>query len=145
VLGSLWNFERTWRTYERNQVEFRRATEFLSEHPGDAICDNLLMCLEAGKPLIIEPFTARANILAGRLDEATLTRLFERHRFAVIQLPDLVFPYPGQPDHFADALTVIPRFTQNTLRAIDQFYAPGLSIGGARFYLPMDDGISRGN
>jgi hypothetical protein len=44
ALGSLWNFERTWRTYERDQVEFGRATEFLAEHPGDALCDNLLMC-----------------------------------------------------------------------------------------------------
>jgi len=144
-LGPLWNLEHTWRGYELHQAEFRRAAEFVSQQPGDALCDTLLMCFEAGKPLIIEPFTARANILAHSLDEAQLTGMFGQQRFAVIELPDLIFPYPDRPDRFADALTRIPRFTPNMLRAIDRFYAPALSIGRARFYLPKDTDISRGD
>jgi hypothetical protein len=49
------------------------------------------MCFAAGKPLVIEPFSARNATETRQLQESQVTRLFERHRFAVIELPDVIF------------------------------------------------------
>jgi len=108
------------------------------------------MCFAAGKPLVIEPFSARNAIETGRLDESQLTELFKRHRFAVIELPDVIFPYPDQPDRISEVLRDVPRFTvttlhftEATLRAIDRYYAPAPArFGAAIFYLPKDEGSS---
>ena len=143
-LHSLLHPKSTWQTYALQEAEFRRATEFLARHRGEAFCDSLLMCFEAGKPLVIEPFSARNAIETGRLNDAQLTRLLEQHRFAVVELPDVIFPYPDQPDRISEVLRDVPRFTattlhftEATLRAIDRYYAPAPArFGAAVLYLP---------
>jgi hypothetical protein len=137
-LGSLWDWGHTWQVYMQRHVEFLRATEFLAQEPGDALCDSLLLCLQAGKPLIVEPFSTHTMILAKQLDETKIVELVEQHRFAVIELPYVVFPYPNQPDRIAAGLKVNPRFTDATLRSIDRFYAPVQRIGTIVFYLPRN-------
>jgi hypothetical protein len=152
-LHALLHPKRTWQSYALQEAEFRRATEFLARQRGDAFCDSLLMCFEAGKPLVIEPFSARNAIETGRLEESQLTRLFERHRFAVIELPDVIFPYADQPDRISEVLRDVLRFTattlhftEATLRAIDRYYVPAPArFGGAVFYLPKDEGSSSDN
>ena len=152
-LHALLHAKRTWQAYALREAEFRRATEFLARHRGEAFCDSLLMCFEAGKPLVIEPFSARNAIETGRLDESQLTELFKRHRFAVIELPDVIFPYPDQPDRISEVLRDVLRFTattlhftEATLRAIDRYYVPAPArFGGAVFYLPKDEGSSSDN
>jgi hypothetical protein len=151
-LKSLLHLKRTWETYEQNEVMFRQATELLAQHPGDALCDSLLMCFEAGKPLIIEPFSARTAIDTKRLDESKFIAVIKQHRFAVIELPDVIFPYADQPDRISVGLRDVRRFTattlhftEATLRAIDRYYAPAPRIGDAVFYLPKDEDSSRDN
>jgi len=148
-LRSLLDAKRIWGIYRQNEVEFQRATEFLARQPGDAICDSLLMCFEAGKPLIIEPFSAHTAIEMKRLDESVLIDSIRQHRYAVIELPDVIFPYADQPDRISLALRNVRRFTattlhftEATLRAIDRYYAPASRIGSAVFYLPKDPGSS---
>jgi hypothetical protein len=136
---SPWNWGHTWQANVQRQAEFLRATEFLAQTPGDALCDSLLLCLQAGKPLIIEPFATHAMILADQLDETKVVELVEQHRFAVIELPEVVFPYPNQPDRIAAGLKLSHRFTDATLRSIDRFYAPMQYIGTMVFYLPRND------
>lgn len=152
ALSSLLHLKRTWEAYELREVEFRRATAFLAQHPGDALCDSLLMCFEAGKPLIIEPFSARLAIETKHLDESKFIELFKQHRFAVIELPDVISPHAGQPDRISAVLRDVRHstattlhFTEATLRAIDRYYAPAPRVGGAVFYLPKDEGSSRDN
>ena len=152
-LHALLHPKRTWQAYALREAEFHRATEFLAPQRGDAFCDSLLICFEAGKPLVIEPFSARNAIETGRLDESQLTELFKRHRFAVIELPDVIFPYADQPDRISEVLRDVLRFTattlhftEATLRAIDRYYVPAPArFGGAVFYLPKDEGSSSDN
>ncbi|MBV8088293.1 MAG: hypothetical protein JO139_01740 [Alphaproteobacteria bacterium] len=146
-LNSLFHLKRAWESQEGLEAAFRRSTEFLAQHPGDALCDCLLMCFEAGKPLIIEPFSARNAIETKRMDESQLIELIGGHRFAVIELPDVIFPYADQPDRISAELRDVRRFTattlhftEATLRAIDRYYTSAPRIGGPVFYLPKDDG-----
>jgi hypothetical protein len=134
-----WNWGHAWQADVQRQAEFMRAAEFLAQTPGDALCDSLLLCQQAGKPLIIEPFATHAMILAKQLDERKVVGLIEQHRFAVIELPDLVFPDPNQPDRIAAGLELSHRFTDATLRSIDRFYAPVQHMGATVFYLPRND------
>ena len=45
-----------------------------------ALCEDLLLCFAAGKPLLVDPYNARQMILTGRLDEASLLADVRRHR-----------------------------------------------------------------
>jgi hypothetical protein len=51
---------------------FRREVAFLAARPGAAICEDLLLCYSAGKPLIVDPYNALQNVLFGRLDDEVL-------------------------------------------------------------------------
>ena len=84
------------------------------------------------------------------LNEATFIELFSQHRFAVIELPEVIFPYTDEPDRISAHLRDVRRFTattlhftETTLRAIDRYYAPAPPFDATAFYLPKDDAGSR--
>jgi hypothetical protein len=135
-LPKIWHFAASWRTLEARQHEFLAAADWLRARPGAALCESLLLCYAAGKPLVIEPYGAREEILAGHADERTLLRAIARHRFAAIELPFELHPDPRDPLRIeADVLTEL-RFTPATLAAIARYYAPNARLPGAVFYTP---------
>ncbi|MBV9523234.1 MAG: hypothetical protein JO010_10600 [Alphaproteobacteria bacterium] len=126
--------------YEAEETLFREAAAFLRAHEGPALCESLLMCLEAGKPLLIDPFMARSLILAKQLDEAKLVAQIAAHRFAVIELPTVIYPEGGTRSIQATFFNP-PRFTERTLEAIDRFYrvAPDNPGSDYVFYVPKPE------
>ena len=51
-----------------------------------SICLNLLLCHDAGKPLIFDPCTTKELIDAGRLDPNWMASALKTQTFSVVQL-----------------------------------------------------------
>jgi hypothetical protein len=135
-LPQLWQLGASWRALEDRQTQFQAAAAWLRGRPGAALCESLLLCFAAGKPLVVDPYGAREQILTGRADEHGLLRAITEHQFAVIAMPEELQPDPRKPDRVrADVLT-LQRFTPATLAAIARCYAPTAQSAVALFYVP---------
>jgi hypothetical protein len=69
-------------------AESARDIAFLTSRPGPAMCDQLSLCLWAGKPAAVDVFNVGEAIKTGARDPAPLVTLIEAHHFAVLQLED---------------------------------------------------------
>jgi hypothetical protein len=135
-LPPLWHFAGNWRALDDRQREFLAAAAWLRAQPGAALCESLLLCFAAGKPLVVDPYNAREEILTGRADEAALRRMIALHRFAVIALPGELRVDPRDPGRVAADVLTLLRFTPATLVAIARDYAPAARLKAAVFYTP---------
>jgi len=66
-----------------------RDIAFLKSRPGPALCDQLSLCLWAGKGAQVDVFNVGEQIRAGARDPAPLVQMIAAHRFAVLQLQEL--------------------------------------------------------
>lgn len=66
--------------------DFDFAVALLRSRPGPALCQDLLLCFEAGKPFLYDPYFADAERLAGRLREEELLALADHASFRTVQL-----------------------------------------------------------
>ena len=139
-LAALGDAGTTWRAHEKAAAEFLAAAGRLLAIPGPALCESLLLCYEAGKPLIVDPFIARSDILSGRASEDALVADIAQHRFAVIVMPYELQRHPKSPDRIVSDVLTEGRFTQATLTAIYRHYVVAGGAPGAVFYVPKDGG-----
>ena len=63
-----------------------RDIAFLRSHPGPALCDQISLCLWAGKRAELDPFNIGEQIKTGVRNPAALVEMIAAHHFAVIQL-----------------------------------------------------------
>jgi hypothetical protein len=77
--GKIENLARAERDYT-NDLAYVRGI------PGPALCEDLLLCYEAGKPLLYEPFNAAEYIRAGRSSAQPVVEDLRAHRYAVLVL-----------------------------------------------------------
>jgi hypothetical protein len=134
----------TMRYYSQLKAGFNEAEIILRRHAGPALCENLLLCLTAGKPLVIDPFAANSQILVGRFSEATLINEIARHRLSLIELPSQIYPDPQHPDRIASYLIGQGGFNKRTLEAIDRYYSPIFQTDGAILLAPRGISASPG-
>jgi hypothetical protein len=64
----------------------RDAVARIAATPGDAMCEDLLVCHRAGKPHLYDPYAVDNAIRAGRFSAEAIAQMFRERRFAVIQL-----------------------------------------------------------
>ena len=112
------------REYHLQDDQFDRIEALLQKETGPVLCEDLLLCFEAGKPLVIDTFSATSQIRANRFDAAVVIDAIRHHRFSLIELPVPIHPYPDQPDRFAPYLLNQGRFNKQILTAIDEAYEP---------------------
>jgi hypothetical protein len=62
---------------------------FLQSRPGPALCDQLSLCLWAGKGAQVDVFNIGEQIKTGARDPSALASMIAAHRFAVLQLQEL--------------------------------------------------------
>jgi hypothetical protein len=136
TLPALWHFAASRQALDERQREFLAAAAWLRAQPGAALCESLLLCFAAGKPLVVDPYNARQEILTGRVDETALRRMIVERRFAVIALPGALRADPRRPDRVAADVLTLLRFTPATLAAIARNYAPAARLKAAVFYTP---------
>jgi len=66
-----------------------RDVAFLKSRPGPALCDQLSLCLWAGKPAEVDVFNVGEEIKTGARDAAPLAGMIAARHFALLQLQDL--------------------------------------------------------
>ena len=85
-----WGSPRFWLDPRWSEVRSSaREIEFLSAHPGPALCENMALCYWAGKPAEVDFFNMRARIHRDPWREDDLLRLLESRHFSVAQIDDL--------------------------------------------------------
>jgi hypothetical protein len=70
-------------------VQSARDIAFLRARPGPALCDQLSLCLWAGKSATVDVFNIGEAFLTGARDPAPLVAQIEAHHFTTLQLEDL--------------------------------------------------------
>jgi hypothetical protein len=99
-------------------AQSRRDIAFLQTHAGPVLCDQLSLCLWAGKTAQVDVFNSGEAIKTGARKSAPLVAMIAAHRFAAIQLGDLDALGPSvraalqthyRPDHTGDnGLFLVP-------------------------------------
>jgi hypothetical protein len=68
------------------EKEFAGAVEFLRNRPGPALCENLLLCYEAGKPFLYDSFFVDDHVRLGRIRQAEVLGMIETLQFRTIEI-----------------------------------------------------------
>ena len=86
VPGQLRRDRQEMRLLPASATEFNSAVRLLKANEGPALCESILLCYEAGKPLEFEAFAAREQIRTGATREAAVLGLLQTHHFQVVQV-----------------------------------------------------------
>src|SRR5262249_30736854 len=78
----------------RNDRIYAEDLAYMKSRLGPAICYDLKLCFEAGKPLEYEQFMTREQIAAGRFDEAVFVDEINQGKYAVIQSEEGLVYFP---------------------------------------------------
>jgi hypothetical protein len=97
----------------------QQAIALLKPANGPAICEDLLLCYEAGKPMDYDPYYGKDQILIGRVQESSILAMLTAHHFAAIQINGVV-------DTASLAYRKGGRFTKPFLRTFLTQYRPVL-------------------
>lgn len=75
----------------------RRTIALLKSYPGPAICQTILLCYEAGKPLDFDPFFVRDQVETGRLRLGDVRSLLAARHYPVIEIDRAAFVRRSKP------------------------------------------------
>jgi hypothetical protein len=120
---------------ERERL-FLEDIAWLKTMPGPAICESMLLCLRAGKPMWIDPYAATQAITNGRLPADTMTGMLARHEVAVVQVTSRRAHHVDEPK---GAQSMPPRFINvmdDVFDELDRSYQVSRVGITGRFYLP---------
>lgn len=81
-----------------SEREFDNAVEFLKSRPGPALCESLLLCYEASKPLEYDAFDVSVKLMTGKLHEDDTVPLLRTHHFQTIEITLIDESSLGDPD-----------------------------------------------
>lgn len=81
----------------REAQAFAADAAFIRERPGPALCESILLCIRAGKPITVDPFNVFQATRTGRLPGSTLTAAIDRQYFTTI---DIRSPRGAESDRF---------------------------------------------
>jgi hypothetical protein len=109
------------------QSAFLDDVAYVKSRAGPALCLNLLLCYEAGKPLHFDPFTTGERMDTGRLDARHVADELTGRKFSVIQMLDE--EYTGFPPSLVASLNSSYRVERR-------------SPGGA-FYVPREGTVAQ--
>jgi hypothetical protein len=82
------------------------------------ICEDLLVCFEAGKPYLFDTFDVYQLVKTGRMDESKVLAMLEDHRFSAIQISY----HPNEPVVAAER----SRLSEPFMRKLLATYVPVL-------------------
>lgn len=121
---------------------YREDVALLRSIEGPVLTEDILLAYDAGKDFLADPFLVTQLMVSGRIPEDALLGPIQRQEFSVIVLTSdlrrrlraLNLDAPPSP---VPQTTAAERWTDNTLRAILEYYQP-LSTGRSThyFYVP---------
>jgi hypothetical protein len=112
----------------QTDAEFRQAVNFLRSRPGPALCEDLLLCYDAGKPPLFDAYYAHSQVISRHLNETDVLDYIQTSRFPTIEI---TIP-AGQP-LLAEAAQ---RFTQPEMQAILERYRPAVRTSEFALLIP---------
>ncbi|HSS12651.1 MAG TPA: hypothetical protein VLL04_02080, partial [Rhizomicrobium sp.] len=71
------------------RAQSARDIDFLKSQSGPALCDQLSLCLWAGKGAMVDVFNVGEQIKTGARDPSTPAAMIAAHRFGTLQLQDM--------------------------------------------------------
>jgi hypothetical protein len=74
------------RSLQSRSHEFDADVALLRTRPGPALCEDLRVCFEAGKPFVYDAYFTKAQVKTRRLREADLIALVKNASFSTVQL-----------------------------------------------------------
>jgi hypothetical protein len=86
VPGQLRRDRQQMRLLSASAAEFNSAINILKATPGPALCESILLCYEAEKPLEFEAFAVREQVRTGATREADVLALLRTHHFQTVQI-----------------------------------------------------------
>ena len=95
----------------------QQAIALLEATNGPAICEDLLLCYGAGKPMDYDPYYVKDQILIGRVQESRILAMLTAHHYGAIQMNGVV-------DAASLAHRKSGRFTKAFLRTFLAQYRP---------------------
>ena len=84
----------------RRSADLDFTVNLLRQRSGPALCEDMLVCFEAGKPLLYDPFSVNNRIKLGRLNQDSVVKLIEDRNFETVQLTGSDLS-PEERDHFS--------------------------------------------
>jgi len=111
--------------------DFDFAVKLLKSRPGPALCEDLLICFEAGKPFTYDAYFANSMVKVGRVKEEELVALVENASFRTAQVdlaPDEKNLPPGKR----------LRFTARFVEALMKHYRLEARLSGSAVLVPNE-------
>ncbi len=118
-----------WRSLPLVQEQFAQGAGLLRAAPTPVLCENLLMCYQAGKPSAFDPYFVWDQIRLGRLDECSIVVLVARQQLGMVELGDVDRPEPPARSR--------SRFTPLFMQALRQRYRILLRTAEFTLWVPQ--------
>jgi hypothetical protein len=109
--------------------EYAAAVEFLKSRPGPALCESLLLCYDAGKPMTYEAFAVASLVKTRRIDEYDVLVMLRQRHWATIEI-DLGANEPLQA-------SARRRFSKAFMRELFRDYGPALRTSDYALFVPI--------
>jgi hypothetical protein len=106
------------------QRRYEAEVSFLVAHPGPAICESLLICSDAGKPYILDPFNSARLVRLGKLNSNEIVNQIAEKKYGAIQTQAPATQKRGE------------RFPDDVLEAIDRYYVEAFKAPNCVIYVP---------
>jgi hypothetical protein len=117
-----------YRAMPRHNADFDAEVALLKSQPGSAMCENLLLCFDGGKPYNYDPFVFEQMIKTGRIQESAILEMLDRHEFGAIQMY-----YPAtEPLRPAARM----RFSERFMRELFATYQPAMRNAWSVIFVP---------
>ncbi|MGP8026844.1 MAG: ArnT family glycosyltransferase [Acidocella sp.] len=115
-----------WRELPQHEADFAAGVALLRQASGPVVCENLLMCDEAGKPSAFDPYHVQDQINLGKLDPQDFVAMVESQRFGAVEIGDIDLGNPKRTTRFSKAF----------LQALAQHYSPALRTPEIVIWVP---------
>ena len=108
-----------WRALSHEQADFMRGVDLMKSRPDPVLCENLLLCNDAGRAFDFDAYFALDQIKTGALPECDLIALLLAQRLSAVEIGA---PPDDRPPEPAARL----RFTRTFMQALLERYSPVL-------------------
>lgn len=109
------------------QRQYQGEVSFLAAQPGPAICESLILCYDAGKPYVLDPFNSARLVRLGKLNSQDIVKQIAEKKYGAIQTQVPVTQ--KRTDRFPD----------DVFEAIGRYYVQALKGPNCVIYVPRTE------
>lgn len=111
-----------------DQAQFQKKVSYLRSRPGPAICESMLLCYEAGKPYLYDPFNSYMLLRFGKLNERPLIEALDQDKIGAVEFRSPLANYLAGDLNY--------RFTRKFASAVSSHYHLAFKMTDCYIYVP---------